>query len=308
MVADMGTKNDMAVKRLLLAAIRTRFSPQIQKLKDDAMDGIIERILFTVKNGEYCSAKSVQNVFSETSGFHVTLSEIYSSLERLRRQSRVEEAAREVSDEKLTVKGKLPKGLFRLSEAVRTEIEGCERGASRRFDGVVNRLFKDSERDSALYGDPFLKFLSAVFFRLAGESIKSLLGESGEEGVVYSPIFKSALDSVTKELGPLNAGVFENGVINFFQSSDPEYAAIKWNLAQSYHSLRAIGLHEGGSVLGGELFKNAEFYVDTNLVISALASEEENHAGFVAVWTACKRLGLQVKVCKITLDELERTV
>jgi len=303
----MTKTDDMAVRRLLLAAVRTRFSPQIQKLKEDAMDGIIERILLTVEKGKYCSAKFVQGIFCEASGFHIALKEIYGSLQRLSEQSRVEKAPKEVSVQKLKVKGEQTE-IFRLNETARAEIEDYEKMAIRRFDAVVKRLFKDSERDSALYSEPFLKFLSAVFFRLASESVKSLLGESAEEGVVYSPIFKSALESVRKELGELNAKVFENGVTNFFQSNDPDYAAIKWNLAQSYHSLRAIGLHDGGAILGGELFKNAEFYLDTNVVISALASEDENHAGVIAVWKACKRLGMQVKVCHITLQELERTV
>jgi hypothetical protein len=307
MVADMSKIDDMAVKRLLLAAVRTRFSPEIQKLKEDAIDGIVERILLTVGKGEYCSAQLVQRIFSETSGFHIAFNDIYSSLQRLFGQSRIEKAPKEVSDRKMKVKGE-QRNLYKLNDAVRTEMEDDEKTAIRRFNAVVKRLFKDSERDSALYGEPFLKFLSTVFFRLASESVRSLLGESGEDGVVYSPIFKSALDSVGKELGVLNAEVFVNGVINFFQNNDPEYATIKWNLAQSYHSLRAIGLHEGGSILGGVLFKNAEFYLDTNVVIAALALEEEHHAGFVALRKACKKLGLQIKVCQITLEELKRTV
>ena len=307
MVADMSKRGDMEVRRLLLAAVRTRFSPQIQKLKADAMDGIIERILLTVEKGKYCSAKFVQGVFCETAGFHIALNEIYGSLKRLSEQLRVEKAPKEVSGKKFRVKGKQTE-IFRLNETAREEIRDYEKTAIQRFDAVVKRLFKDSERDSNLYSEPFLKFLSAVFFRLASESTKSLLGESAEEGVVYSPIFKSALESVSKEIGELNAKVFENGVTNFFQSNDPDYATIKWNLAQSYHSLQAIGLHEGGAILGGELFRNAEFYLDTNVVISALAPEDENHAGFIAVLKACKKLVIRVKVCRITLQELERTV
>jgi hypothetical protein len=305
MVDDMTKMDDMAVKRLLLAAVRTRFSPEIQKLKAEAIDRIVERILLTAERGKYSSAELVQRIFSETSGVHIAFNDIYSSLQRLVGQSRVEEAPKMVQGEKLKVKG-IQREAYRLTETVHAEIEENERVAVRRFDGVVKRLFTDSERDSSLYGEPFLKFLSVVFFRLAGESVRSLLGEGGEEGVVYSPIFRSALVSVGKELGVLDATVFENGVTNFFESDDPEYAAIKWNLAQSYHSLRAIGLHEGGSVLGGELFKNAEFYLDTNVVISALTSEEARRTGFVALSKACKRLGIQMKVCRVTLEELKR--
>jgi len=301
----MGKTDDMAVKRLLLAAVRTRFSPQIQKLKEEAMDGIVERILLTGERAKYLGAESVQRVFSETSGVHIEFSDIYGSLERLVDKSRVERAPTKVEGEKVEVKG-VHREPYKLTDAVRGEIEENERVALRRFSSVVKRLFTDSERDSSAYGEVFLKLLSVVFFRLASESIRSLLGEGGEQGVAYSPIFKSALVSMGKELKGLDATVFENGVTNFFQSDDPEFATIKWNLGQSYHSLRAIGLHEGGSILGGELFKNAEFYVDTNVVISALISEEGHHTGFVALWKACKRLGMIMKVCEITLEELKR--
>lgn len=290
----MSTVDDMAVRRLLLAAVRTRFSPQIQELKEDAIDGIVERILMAAEKGKYCSPGSVQKIFSRTAGFHIALNDIKSSLERSFAQSRVEKAPKEVSGEKLRVKGK-QKETYKLNDAVRAEIEDYEKTSLRRFDAVVNRLFKDSERDSALYSEPFLKLLSVVFFRLAGESVRSLLGESGEEDVVSSPIFQSAMDSVRGDLRSINAAVLENGVTNFFRNSDPEYAAIKWNLAQSYHSLRAIGLHEGGVILGGELFKNAEFYLDTNLVISALMPEEEHHTGFIALCKACNKLAETMK-------------
>jgi hypothetical protein len=307
MVVDMNKVDDMAIKRLLLAAVRTRFSPQIQKLKEDAMDGIVERILITAEKGKHYSAKVVQNIFSETAGFYIVFNDIYSSLQRLLDEGKVEKSPEEVSTAKLKVKGK-QKELFKINDGAREEIEEYERVSFRRFNSVVSSLFKDSDRDSALYDEPFLRFLSVVFFRLASESVRSLLGEASENDVVSYPIFKSAMESISRDLQSLNREVFENGVINFFRNNNPEYAAIKWNLAQSYHSLRAIGLHEGGSILGGELFKNAEFYIDTNVVISALMPEEEYHTGFIALCKACNKLGKKIRVCQITLEELDRTV
>ena len=294
MVVDMNKVDDMAIKRLLLAAVRTRFSPQIQKLKEDAMDGIVERILITAEKGKYYSAQVVQNIFSETAGFHIVFNDIYSSLQRLLDEGKVEKSPKEVSTAKLKVKGK-QKELFKINDGAREEIEEYERVSVRRFNSVVNSLFKDSDRDSALYDEPFLRFLSVVFFRLASESVRSLLGEASENDVVSYPIFKSAMESISRDLQSLNREVFENGVINFFRNNNPEYAAIKWNLAQSYHSLRAIGLHEGGSILGGELFKNADFYIDTNVVISALMPEEEYHTGFIALCKACNKLGKKMR-------------
>ena len=122
MVPDMSKIDDMAVKRLLLAAVRTRFSPQIQKLKEDAIDGIVERILLTAEKGEYCTAELVQRIFSETSGFHIAFDDIYRSLLRLFEQSRIERAPKKVPGEKVIVKG-THKEPYKLTDAVRVEIE-----------------------------------------------------------------------------------------------------------------------------------------------------------------------------------------
>jgi len=151
----MGKTDDMAVKRLLLAAVRTRFSPQIQKLKEEAMDGIVERILLTGERAKYLGAESVQRVFSETSGVHIEFSDIYGSLERLVDKSRVERAPTKVEGEKVEVKG-VHREPYKLTDAVRGEIEENERVALRRFSSVVKRLFTDSERDSSAYGEVFL--------------------------------------------------------------------------------------------------------------------------------------------------------
>jgi len=44
------------------------------------------------------------------------------------------------------------------------------------------------------------------------------------------------------------------------------------------------------------------------VVISALMPEEEYHTGFIALCKACNKLGVKMKVCQITLEELKRTV
>jgi hypothetical protein len=104
MVDDMKKMDDMAVKRLLLSAVRTRFSPEIQKLRAEAIDRIVERILLTAERGKYSSAELVQRIFSETSGVHIAFNDIHSSLQRLVGGSRVEGAPKIVQGEKLKVK------------------------------------------------------------------------------------------------------------------------------------------------------------------------------------------------------------
>jgi len=128
------------------------------------------------------------------------------------------------------------------------------------------------------------------------------------DDLVSSPIFSSALNAIKNEHRLLDSSLFESAAISFFRDTDPEYAAIKWNMSQNYYILRVIGVDKELSLLSKEIFENVVFYLDTNMVISALALEEEYHAGFVAFSTACKRLGAKIRVCKITLDELDRVI
>jgi len=65
---------------------------------------------------------------------------------------------------------------------------------------------------------------------------------------------------------------------------------------------------DGSSILAKEVFGGAIFYLDTNMLVSALAPEQSHHAGFLALYKACKGLGARIRVCAITLGELDRTV
>lgn len=303
----MGGVDDILQKRLLLSTVRMRFSPQVQKIREDWIDGVVEHILATAPENEFYPPQWVQKIFSESAGFHITYRDVYNSLQRLLGKSRVELAPAELSTAKLKVKGR-KKELFKLSSDARKELEGFERETTRKFNSIVNRLFRDAEHGPSGYAAPFLEFLSIVFSKLANEYVQMLKGEISEGDFVSSPVFSSALNQVKEDLNSLNPLLFENAAISFFSESDPEYASLKWNLAQSFYALRAIGLDGGGLLLSKELFGDAMFYLDTNVVISALAPEEVHHAGFVALSEACKRLGVKIKVCKITFDELDRTV
>jgi hypothetical protein len=271
------------------------------------IDSIVEHTLATVPENEFIPPQQVQQIFSESVGFHVTYGDVYSSLQRLLGKSRVELAPAELSTAKVKVKGKKKK-LFKLSSDARKEIEDSERETTRKFNSIIKRLFGDAEQGSSAYAAPFLEFLSIVFSKLANEYVQMLKGEISEENFVSSPVFSSALNQVKKDLSSLDTRLFQNAVISFFSENDPEYASLKWNLAQSFYALRVIGLDGGGLLLSKELFGDAKFYLDTNVVISALAPEEAYHAGFEALSKACKRLDVKIKVCKTTFDELDRTV
>jgi len=296
---------DILLKRSLLSSIRMRFSPQVQAIKEAAIDSIVERILAIAPEDTGYSAQEVQHLFSDNAGFHIIYSDIDHSLQRLAEEGRGESIPEVLVGGK--TKGK-KRELYKLSTDSRKQLEEFGRESTRRFNSVVQRLFNNSEVESSAYGTPFLNFLSLIFSQLAEEYVQLLKGDVSSDDLVSSPVFSSALSAVKNELKSLDPSLFESAAISFFRDTDPEYDAIKWSLSQNYYILRVIGVDKELSPLSKEIFENAVFYLDTNMVISALAPEQAYHAGFVAFFTACKRLGAKIKVCKVTLDEFDRLI
>ena len=302
----MAKIDDISLKRHLLSNIRLRFSPEVQPLREAAMDSIVERIFATAPLKTACSVPEIQRIFSKNTGVHVANQDICNSVWRLIKKGSVE-GPLEVMSGEVRMKGK-KKELYNLTTDASKELEGIDLEAARRFDSVVKRLFNDSQAGYSAYADPFLKFLSLVFSQLADEYVQMLRGDTSEKKIVSSPVFSSALTTINKEFKSLDLSPMENAAISFFRDPDPDYAMIKWNMAQNYYLSRIIGLDASSSLLGREIFGNAVFYLDTNVVIPALAPEDKNYAAFVALSRVCDRIGAKIVVCKITLDELDRTV
>lgn len=303
----MSATDDVLVNRELLSSIRMRFSPEVQDIKENVIDNMAERILASGQRGKYFAAKDARATLIDKLGFHAIGRDIDNSLERLANQGRVELEPEISSGKKLKEKGPKKKR-YKLSDNTRKEIDSVEAESIRRYESVINRLFEEPGTYANKYIEPFLKFLSVIFSKLADECIQVIQGELKESELVSSPIFLSAINTIKNDIDKTERSVFESAAINFFSSNDPDYAIIKWNMAQNYYSLKVIGLDEKSLRLFKDIFGNAEFYIDTNVVISALSPEESYHKSFIAVCNACKKLGIKVKVCKITLDELDNTV
>jgi len=269
----MSVTDDVLVNRQLLSSIRMRFSPEVQDIKENVIDNMVERILASGQRDKYFAAKDTQVTLIDKLGFHAIGRDIDKSLERLENKGRVELEPEISSGKKLKEKGPKKKR-YKLSDNTRKEIDSIEAESIRRYESVINRLFEELGTDSNKYIEPFLKFLSVIFSKLADEYIQVIQGELRESELVSSPIFLSALNTIKNDIDVTERSVFESAAINFFSSNDPDYAIIKWNMAQNYYSLKVIGLDEKSLRLFKNIFGDAEFYIDTNVVISALSPEE----------------------------------
>lgn len=285
--------HEITRKRAILLTTRLRFSPQIQPTKEAALDKIIEQILSVADSERGLTRQEIRHILSSESGsYAIGPSDIKNSLERLNQEERV--VFEQEGDSEL----------YRLSEETRLEVEDVKRQAEARFDSVVNRLFKDAKEGPPAYTNPFLECLCLVFSYLGEEYVQVIKGsiKGGEFPSILS--FFAALEKTKKDFDSIDHSLFKDAITTFFQDSNPDYDAIKWNMVQNYYLTKALGLDPEGHILSEELFRDAVFYLDTNIIISALEPKEKDHEAFLILNKAWKQLGIKLKACQISLDEL----
>lgn len=295
--------NDIGLKRQLLANFRMRFAPEVQQSKENLIDSFIKQLLITYETG--VKASHIWHTFNTKYKANITNNMTLDALKRLATNGIVEEYM-DISEVDKHKGAKKSLYKYKLLPAARDIIEKQEKESIGKFNSVCRRLFQDAENGWEAYVEPFFKFLSSVFSQLAGENYRIITGDLKHSELKASPAFSSALNFVKHDLKSLDKRVFENAAETFFRDPDPDYAVIKWNMAQNYYALKIIGL--GKQPLSEEVFRNAKFYLDTNVVISALEPLQSHHKAFLSLCDACTNIGVEIKVLGITLEELDRVI
>ena len=291
--------NNIAIKRSILLSVRIRFSPETQPVKETAIDNIIEKNLFVSDCPEGLTLEEIekQGLVCFASGPpSFGRIDMEKSLERLIKADRVN------SENK-----KDPKR-YKLSEQAKKELIRAEKLAEGRFKRVVDSLFNDTDEGPSFYEQSFLDCLCIIFSRLGEAYVRHLKREIGLDELLSLPSVVRALDEIQKNYSDINYPQFEAAVFSFFEDNNPDYNNIKWNMAQNYYVAKALGLDPEGKLLSKEFFSNADFYLDTNVLINAIEPKARHYQSFNVFSEACQSLKIGLKVCQISLDELRRVV
>jgi len=298
-------KEDLSYKRKLITSFSMQYSPEVQQSRQNIVDSLVQHIIYTTKSNTGLQIKEIQNGISNSLGINLTIIELTDSLERLRLRNIIE-ITNDNPREMVTKVSKNSRYLI-SDQSEQSQIKN-EKESEEKFLSICNRLFENSNHNWKKYVKPFMEFLSIIFSRLGEDNIKIILGEMSPNQVIASSYFNNALKSVKKLLKHLDIEYFENTCTIFFSEDDPEYAELKWNLAQNYYILKVIGLDRDSVLFSRDIFKNGSFYLDTNIVISALSSEDRYHESFIKLCNICQNLGITTIVDKLTLAELGRVV
>jgi hypothetical protein len=293
------TGNEIARKRSILFSARTRYSAQIQPIRESAIDKILEQNLLVSDSPDGLSLEAIreQGGACFAGGMPaLSHSDMRSSLNRLELQGRVD---------KQKLGGEF---VYKLSPNALEELWKTQEAAEERFTKTVRRLLKDSAENHRDYLAPFLECLCIIFAELGEKYVRVIKGEIKHEEMLSTSTIISALKVVIEKYKNVNKSTIESMISTFFRETDPDYDAIKWNLAQNYYLAKALGLDPGGLLFSKEVFGGSTLFLDTNVVIPGLDPTARHHKSFKALSHACRNLEIDLNVCQVSLAELSRVV
>lgn len=283
--------SEILQKRSILLTTNIRFSSQTQSIKEMSLDRIIEQALF-LSSEDKLELSKIQGNINTDFGIHtISFKEVESAIKRLIQKNRIIEE---------TINKKIE---YRIPKRVKQELEEIERQATHRFDSIVEKLFKYSSVGFIKYKEPFLRFLCVIFSKLGEECVKIIKGNVDDINFTI-PLIDLTIKQIQKDFNYIDLSLFKSAALKFFEENDPEYNSIKWNLSQSYFIIKALGFDPSGILLSKEVFGNSIFYLDTNIIISALEGKHRHHPGFLVFIKSCEQLGIDLRVSQITIDEL----
>ena len=286
---------EIARQRAVLFSARIQYGPETQPIRERAIDRLVEQDLL-ISDSE--SGQNVDQIYNHgvRNGLRIHRNDLGRSLERLKIAGRITEC------------GVIKPISFRLAEPVAAELWTIQKASEQRIELVLRKLFETCPRGWKAYESSFTSCIATIFAELGETYARLLSGGVSKDEMLASPNISSAISKAILGDPSVDEGSLRNGVLHFFQDEDPEFGQLKFNLAQNYYIAKALGLDPNGTLLSREMLEGAEFYMDTNVLVTALAPHENNHTNFLALSRACLKLGVTLKFCQISLDELRNVV
>ena len=284
----------------MLFSARMRFSPETQSVRQTAIDRIIEQNLSLSDSETGLSVREIQEqrIVALPDGTAVfPRDELEAGLARLVAAGRVVADQRDPTETK-----------YKVDDKVSAEIWQLQNSCEQRLAAVVGRLFRGAQRGASIHTKPFLECLCFIFSRLGEAYVRHIKHEISADELLNQPHVTRAFGKIKSSYPFVDQHHFQSAIVRFFADEDPEFAALKWNLAQNYFVAKCLGLDPSGRLLSRELFGEADLYLDTNVVIEALEPRAKHHPSFEVLAKACKDLNIKLHACQISIDELRKVI
>ena len=279
--------------RQSLSSMRVRFAPETQPVKRTALEEIVKNVLFAHGNSAGKMVEEIQALLAaECSMPGLSETQLYETLLRLEKAGEVLERRDDTGIR------------YYLEDAVASGIGNLRAQSEAQMDEIVESLFANAPNGYAIYKEPFIQSACLIFAELAEESAALVLGEPLGAGEADPNLLDSTISTVSAHSPEVDEELLGDGLRDFFQESDPRYSTLQLALSQNYFVVKILGLDPDGSALSREIFEDAVFYLDTNVIIGSLAPSQGRKESVKAVVDACHAAGARFAVCQVTMDEL----
>ena len=148
-------------------------------------------------------------------------------------------------------------------------------------------------------------FISECFARFGEQIAKAVTGVFTKNQLIDAAdiqgAFQAATSSVSLSVDAIQS--LEARCIRFLRSTERDDEELKFRLAQGYYVAQLLGLNAYEfNPIADDAFRGAVFYIDTNVLVGKLLSDEIARL-FDELVRICKALGIDLRVSRATIDE-----
>ena len=283
-------------RRQILYAALLRYSPEAGSLRERVLDRLV---LVALLEGSHSQPMRVGEIHKLTRvdprspGLRTDV--IQDTLERLMSRKKVGHALFQT------------RHTYYLTDTGRKDTDEAAESAVQLFEPVLTRMLQDTsalcnEHDGA---HVCRTFVSECFARFGQQIAKSVTGELTKDKLVDAVDVQGAFQAAISSVSLSNEAIqsLEARCIRFLRSTERDDEELKFRLTQGYYVAQLLGLNTYEfNPIADDAFREAVFYIDTNVLVGKLLSDEFARL-FDELVHICEALGVDLRVSRATINE-----
>ena len=284
-------------RRQILYAALLRYSPEAGSLRERVLDRLVLVALLEGSHSQPMRVGEIQKltrVDPRSPGLRTDV--IQDTLDRLMSRKKIDRALFRT------------RHAYYLTDTGRKDTDEATESAAQLFEPVLARMLQDTsalcdERNGAIV---CRTFISECFARFGQQIAKSVTGELTKDKLVDGGDVQGALQAAISSVSLSNEAIqsLEARCIRFLRSTERDDEELKFRLTQGYYVAQLLGLNTYEfNPIGDDAFREAIFYIDTNVLIGKLLSNEVASL-FDELVRICKALGVELRVSRATINEV----
>ena len=288
-------------KRQILYAALLQHSSEVGSLRERVLDRLVLVSLLGTSSRSPLTISAIRNHMHVAPGSSSVRAEtVQQTVNRLRRANTVDYVLHR------------NKPSYYLTELGRRQTDDATETAAELFRPVLTSMLRDTRQlcsvDEAT--QVFRTFVSECFARFGQQIALEVTGGYSKDQLLgaadVSGAFQAAVRSL--QLSEDAKSSLKARCIRFLKSNAPHDTQLKFHLTQGYYVAQLLGISTNGfNPLAEDAFSDAIFYVDTNVLVRSLLSDELGRSLHELV-RVCRTLNVDVRVSRATIDEMQALV